>query len=103
MLRIETEPPGPARRGLLSLRLSSRMSSHYCCDTLRFVIGDEFLDGRYELRYCRFFDLQPVANVLLRHSQLELVCDDDIPVRIGDLRALGHRDSDWIGRGLAVW
>jgi hypothetical protein len=78
------------------------MSSHYCCDTLRFVIGNEFLDGRYELRYCRFFDFQPVANLLLRYSHLEVVCDDDIPVRIGDLRALEHRDLDWIGRGLTV-
>jgi len=70
------------------------MSSQYCCDVLGLVVGNEFLDGCDELRYCRFIDLQPVANLLLLHAQLEVICDDGITVLIADFRAFGHFDLD---------
>jgi hypothetical protein len=93
----------PSRRGRVTrsstlrpcrLRLNSSMSSHYCSDVLRLVIGDKLFGIRNKLRHRRFVGFQPVANRFLLHCQLEVISNDDITVRAGDFSALRHLDRD---------
>jgi hypothetical protein len=63
------------------------MSYQYCSDTLRLIIGMKVLDSWNQLRQRRLLDVQPLANLFLLHSQLEVLPNNELTVRARDIRA----------------